>query len=136
MNGRMVINALKGAGISVGISFLLLLLGTVLLLQAPDPDGLIFLSSLILQLVGGFLSGWLASRFHRENGLIVGAIAGAFYCGMLLLGSLFAKGEASFLPSFLLLLGVAVAAAVGGLLGIPGEKSSHQRRKAMMKKLG
>lgn len=136
MNGRVVVNALKGAGISIGISLLLLLLSTFLLLQAPDPDGLIPIVSLALQLLGGFLGGWLAVRFHRENRLLIGAMAGVFYGAVLLLGSLFTEGKMSFLPSFLLLLGILAAATLGGFLGFPGEKSSRQRRKAMMKKLG
>lgn len=136
MNGRLLLNALKGAGIALLISFVLLLLFNQILLQMPDPDSLLDVMAHTAQLIGAFLGGLLASRFHKERGFVVGGVTGVFYALLILLGSVFVDGSLRFLITLLLILLFIGAGALGGLLGTPGQKSSQARRKAMMKRMG
>ncbi len=136
MNAKPLISALKGAGIGILVSVILLAVGNLIALKTPDPDTTIGLLAHAVRLISGFTAGLAAARFLREKALAVGALGGLFYTAVLFLGAAVIDGNFRFFPALLLGLATVAAAAVGGLVGRPGEKSSHAKRKAMMKRMG
>lgn len=136
MNGKMLLNALKGAAVGGALSLFLLLIFNVVSLKSADPDHLLAVFAYAARFAGGAAAGFAASRFHRSGGLLSGALAGAFLSAVLLLGAAFSGGEFRFLLLILLAGGVVAAGAVGGILGLPGEKSETALRKRMMKRSG
>ena len=136
MDGRILLNGLKGAGIALLLALALLLPAAAILLKLPDPEGPMMLVTHLLQLLSGGIGAFLAARWHRERGMLIGSLSGFLQGLVLLVGSLIAAPDDSFLTALLFLLATVGVGLVGGLLGTPGEKSSLKRRKAMMKKLG
>ena len=136
MKKSMLLSAIKGVGIGILVSLILLLLGNLIALNTKDPDGTASLLAHIVRLLGGFAGGFAASRFQGERGLITGAITGGLYLLLLMLGAVMAAG--GFRPLSALLVGAAVvaAASVGGLLGLPGETSASAKRRALQKRMG
>ena len=136
MNKGLFLSALKGAAVGILTSILLLLVGNLIALKTADPDSTASLLAHAIRLISGFAAGFAAARFHKEKGLLIGAVAGAFYTAVLALGAAFMADNFHFFSALLLCLAVIAASAVGGLLGLPGEKSSAAKRKAMMKRMG
>ncbi len=136
MNAKPFISALKGAGIGILVSVVLLAIGNLIALKTPDPDKTASFLAHAVRLISGFAAGLAAARFLKERAPITGGVAGLFFTLSLFLGAAILPGNFRFLPALLLSLATVAAAAVGGLAGRPGEKSSHAKRKAMMKRLG
>ncbi len=136
MNKSLLLSALKGLGVGIAITLVLLLVGNLIALKTPDPDTVASFLAHGIRILAGFATGFAAARFHREQGLLTGAVAGALYCAVLALGAAFLAGNFSFFSALLLCLAVLAAAAVGGVMGLPGEKSGKAKRKAMLKRMG
>lgn len=136
MNKFLLLSALKGVAVGILASLLLLLIGNGIALQTADPNTTASYLAHAVRLIGGFLTGFAAARFHKEKGLLIGAISGAAYAAILALGAAFMDGKFPFLSACLLCLAAVAAATVGGVLGIPGEKSGAAKRKAMLKRMG
>ena len=136
MNGKMLLNSLKGAAIGLAAALILLLIFNFISLKTQDPDRLVPFFAHAAQFIGGAVAGFAASRFHRMNGMISGAIAGGFYAIIILLGAAFSEGEFSVLTSLLICAGILAVSAVTGILGLPGEKSGKAKRRDMMKRSG
>ena len=136
MKKSMLLSAIKGIGIGILVSLILLLLGNLIALNTKDPDGTASLLAHAVRLLGGFAAGFAASRFRGEKGLVTGAVAGGLYLMLLALGAVFTAGGFHLLSTLLIGVATVTASAVGGLLGLPGEKSPTAKRKAMMKRMG
>lgn len=135
MNGKLFLSMLKGLGIALVTSVVLVLLFTWLLLQTPNPDALVSLASHGAQLLSIFVGAFLAARLHREKGVLIGILTGLGFAIVVLLGSLLLSGSYPFLITLLLVLLFVGVGALGGLLGVPREKSGTARRKAMMRRM-
>jgi putative membrane protein (TIGR04086 family) len=136
MNAKPLIAALKGAGIGILVTVLLLAVGNVIALQTADPVKTVSLLAHVIRLIGGFSAGLAAARFLGEKAIGTGALAGGLYTAVLLIGAAITAGDFAFLPALLLGLATVAAAAVGGLAGRRGEASPRAKRKAMMKRMG
>ncbi|MBE6621470.1 MAG: TIGR04086 family membrane protein [Ruminococcaceae bacterium] len=136
MNKSLFLSAVKGLGVGLLITLVLLLVGNLIALKTPDPDTVASLMAHGIRILAGFATGFAAARFQRERGLVTGITAGALYTAVLALGAAFMAGDFSFLSALLLCLAVIAASAVGGVAGLPGEKSGAAKRKAMLKRMG
>ncbi len=136
MNKSLLLSALKGVAVGIPVSLVLLLIGNLIALETPDPDATASLLSHALRILGGFATGFAAARFHKEKGLLAGGLSGGFYTTLLALGAAILGGDFHFFSALLLCLAVIGASTLGGLLGLPGEKSSAAKRKAMLKRMG
>ncbi len=136
MNKSLLLSALKGLGVGIAITLILLLIGNLIALKTPDPDTTASFLAHGIRILAGFATGFFAARFRREQGLVTGVVAGVLYTALLALGAAFIAGAFSFFSSLLLCLAVVASAAIGGILGIPGEKSSAAKRKALLKRIG
>ncbi len=128
--------ALKGAAFGLAAALILLLLSAILSLKVRDPDRIILILPHAARLLGGWAAGFAAARLRREKGLITGAIAGGILALFLSVGAVFSGGSFRLVPALLLCALVIAAGAVGGLCGLPGEKSGASRRRALHKRLG
>ncbi|MBQ4064872.1 MAG: TIGR04086 family membrane protein [Clostridia bacterium] len=135
MNTNLLLSVIKGIAVGIAITVLLLLLGTLIALRTADPDAVTAWIAHVVRLLGGFAAGFAASRFHREQGLLTGLLSGSVYALFLMIGAALG-GNFRFFGVLLLCLAVAAAGAVGGILGLPGEKSNTAKRKAMLKRMG
>ncbi len=136
MNRSLFLAAAKGLAVGVGLTLILLLAGSAVALNTPDPDTAVSILAHSLRLLGGAFIGFLAARFHREQGLLTGGVAGLLYALLLLLGAAITPGHFSLLSALLLGLASLTASVLGGVLGVPGEKSDKAKRKALMKRMG
>jgi len=136
MNKSLLLSALKGLGVGIVVTLILLLVGNLIALKTPDPDTVASYLAHGIRILAGFATGFAAARFHGEKGVITGAIAGALYTAVLALGAAFMVGNFSFFSALLLCLAVIASSAGGGVMGLPGEKSGKAMRKEMLKRLG
>ena len=136
MNAKPLIAALKGAGVGILTSVILLAVGNLIALKTPDPDKTASLLAHAVRLLSGFAAGFATVRFLREGSLMTGTLSGFLYTLVLLVGAAVTEGGFALLPALLLSLATVAAAAAGGLVGRPGEKSDRAKRKAMMKRMG
>ena len=100
MNKSLFLSAVKGLGVGLLITLVLLLVGNLIALKTPDPDTVASLMAHGIRILAGFATGFAAARFQRERGLVTGITAGALYTAVLALGAAFMAGDFSFLPEF------------------------------------
>ena len=117
-------------GITVGLSLLLLLLFSKILLATKDPVRYTALTGPVLLYFCTAFGGYLASllcgrRFALLSGLLVGA-GTFFFCTVC---ALFIKSEASHLAALLLRLPLLAAAICGALLATKKRKARRRKRK-------
>ena len=136
MNKSLFLSAVKGLVAGLLITLVLLLVGNLIALKTPDPDTVASFMAHGIRILAGFATGFAAARFRKEKGFVTGAVSGALYTAVLALGAAFMAGNFSFFSAVLLCLAVMASAAVGGVMGLPGEKSGAAKRKAMLKRMG
>lgn len=116
--GKMVRPLVWGIVAGIAVCLLLLLLMAAVMTAKDIPQAAVTPMAVVAAAAGAFTGGLTAARIARENGWLLGAIAGLLLyvlvalCGMIFLQDV--NGE-----YVLLKLGILVACgAVGGMLGV------------------
>lgn len=136
MNGKLVLNSLKGMAIGLGTALVLMLLLNFIALKGSDPDKPLSVFAYVAEGIGAAVSGFAASKINKERGIEVGGIAGAMYACLLVLGGLVTGGSIRFGAAVIVSIASVLISGLFGIIGLPGEKSSNARRRDMMRKFG
>lgn len=118
--------------ITLSISFVLLLVSSVVLSLTSDPDRFIGTVSLICCLLSSFFCGCVAKKKMSLSGIKSGFLMGGIFVGFLLLLSLFFRGGTAHyspLTSGILYLFTFLLAPFGAFLSGRQKKAPKRKRK-------
>ena len=132
VNASPLIPALKGTLIAVSVSAVSLLLASALLTESKGLDMISAVLPKIIQVVSAIIGGLIAGKASASRPYVSAVICGLIFGGIITVGSVISGG---FEPIYTLIsiATVTLSAFVGSLLSKEKPKSSHARKKAMMK---
>jgi len=137
MSVKLFRNTLKALLVAVGSVTALLFILSYVSYKSPDPDKFLSLFAYAALLIGAVLCGAVSSRINKKDGLICGALTGALYSLLLLMGSAICGMGDSFNPLLTLVVcAVSVLiSSVFGILFVPKDSSMKKRRREMLAKV-
>lgn len=134
MNARFIVKSLKGCAVGIAASLILTLVFGVIASKTKDPGALITILSHLARCGGAFVCGFSSARMNREKGLVCGFTGGALFSFVFLIATAFGGGD---FPAALIACLVCVALSVlGGIIGVPKEKSGIAKRRALIRRKG
>lgn len=127
-SGKLILDSLKAAGITIPISFILLLIMNFISYSNDDPYKLLSALAYTALFLSMFVCGVISEKFNSGNGLICGAVSGIILIAVMLLISVFAgaDGQFSVLHALLIYSGGIAVSAIGGFIS---ERLSENRNK-------
>ena len=135
MNGKMFLDALKGMAAGILAAIIIMLIFNLIALKGDDPDKPLTVFAYISEAAGAAVCGIVSAKIRREQGMAVGALSGAMYACILLLGALIPKGDFRFLSAVIMSIVSVAIAGLCGVIGLPVEKSAKARRRDMNARL-
>lgn len=126
-------SAIKGFGIAVLASVLMLALLNLAALGSRDPMKFLGVFAVVTMYTGALTGGFASVKFnHGKNGLICGLLAGAIYA-LVVFGTAVFVSEKGLIYQLVMALSLAAASALGGILGLGRGDTPEKHRKQMLK---
>ena len=134
VNGTPVIPALKGALVSLVISFVALIVAGFFLVESKSLTALTAVLPKIIQAISAIIGGFFAARFSKERGYLSGIICGLIFSAIIIIGSLI-NSDFKLYYALISASVITVSSFIGSLLNRGGTKSGAAKRRSIMKKL-
>ncbi|MBR5314430.1 MAG: TIGR04086 family membrane protein [Clostridia bacterium] len=131
MQKEIIKNSVKGFVVSIALSVVLLMVCGYICYTRQDPVALFKPLGVAVLYISAFGGGFAAARFHKVDGMLVGAFTGILLMGFVIVLSLFLRqgGEGAGILRWFLYLLIAFTCAFGGRFGIPTSKKRQKRAK-------
>ncbi len=133
VNASPLICALKGTFTSLILSLVIMPVTAWILISTEDPESFIFVVPKAIQIITALIGGIVAARCRGSKGLITAFLSGAIYSTVIIIGGIAAKAQT--LTMIIMIILICVISVLGGIIGIPKEKSAGAKRREMIKKL-
>lgn len=133
VNASPFICALKGAVMALALSLIAMPIAAWALSGTADPESFIFVTPKAIQLVSAVIGGIVSARCRGNKGFISPLISGAIYSAVVIIGGV--VSEAQTVHMIIMIALILIMSVLGGIIGIPKEKSAGAKRREMIKKL-
>lgn len=134
VNASPFIPALKGAAVSLLISFAAILASAAFLTESKALDLMTAVLPKVLQVISALVGGFFAGKFSKERPYLSGIISGLIFSAVITVGALISSGFELYY-AIVSTITVTAASFVGSLLSKDRGKSGAAKRRSIVKKM-
>lgn len=114
-----LIRIIKGSGIALGITILLLFIFAILLTYTNIQENTMITVVIIITAVSILIGSSLSTLRIKKNGLLNGALVGVIYISLIyIISSLTGSGFSLNIMSVIMLVSSIIAGMIGGIIGV------------------
>ena len=114
-----IINILKGSGIALAMTTILILILSIVLSYTKLSERIIPIATIIITGISILFGAIISTRNIKKSGLINGGAIGLIYIMILyIISSIFGSGFALNFISVIMILAGIIAGAIGGIIGV------------------